>query len=715
MENFYAHRRENGELQTVLAHLLGTAEKAKGFAAVFDAQEAGYLCGILHDIGKYSAEFQNRLLKNGKKVDHSTAGAKVAWKSKNVPASFCIAGHHGGLPDGGNRTDAEGPSLLARMKKAVPNYDAWEEERQPFISSLPNFCNKDAFTDSFFIRMLYSCLVDADYLDTEAFMTSGSVVRGDYDTIPVLAEKLTDYIAPWWEPTNALNKKRCEILNACLKAGSNQQNKRGLYTLTVPTGGGKTVSSLAFALQHAKTMGLDRVIYVIPYCSIIEQTAAVFRQILGDKNVLEHHAGVDYEVLEGDIDSFTYRKSLAAENWDMPVVVTTAVQFFESLYANRASKCRKLHHIANSVILFDEAQMLPSYHLRPCIAAISQLVAHYRATAVLCTATQPALNEIFAEFLPEQSVKEICPNTEELYQFFRRVTIKQEGLITAPLLAEKLNRQRQALCIVNTRKQAQEIFSMLEGEGNYHLSTLMYAQHRRQILDQVRIRLKKNLPCRLIATSLVEAGVDIDFPVVYREEAGLDSIIQAAGRCNREGKRSAAESFTYLFHMDEPAPPLFAMNIAASRRILADEEEIDGPQAIANYFYFYRLLLGKEAQDRDRILDALQKGISGSIFPFAQVAEKFHYIEQNTKTIYIALEENETLIQRIRQGEYTQQTLRDLNQYGIQLYPNHYAKLQQAGYLEKIDEAIVILSDRNLYSGETGLSIAVETGQGYIF
>ena len=282
--------------------------------------------------------------------------------------------------------------------------------------------------------------------------------------------------------------RRCAILENCLAQGERQ--KPGLFTLTVPTGGGKTAASLAFALRHAKTHGLRRVVYVIPYTSIIEQTADEFRKYIGSENVLEHHSGVSYDTDEnGDVRPEDRRYIQAAENWDMPVVVTTAVQFFESLYADRPSKCRKLHNLAGSVIIFDEAQMLPLSYLRPCVSAIAQLVDRYGVSAVLCTATQPVLGPVFQEFLPDRTAVELCPPKLASDSIFRRVTFRKAGQVSWERLADMMNRQDQVLCVVNSRKSAGEVYGSLAEEGRFHLSTLMFPAHRRAVLEEIRRRL----------------------------------------------------------------------------------------------------------------------------------------------------------------------------------------------------------------------------------
>ena len=364
-----AHVSEDGSEQSVEAHLEGTAALAAGFAAPFGAGAQGRFVGLAHDIGKYSEAFQRRLLENGRKVDHATAGAVECARLGAEWAAFCVAGHHGGLPDGGSSLDDAGCStLMGRLKRGlsggIPDYSAWPGGLPP--STPPALWGRDPLTDSFFVRMLYSCLVDGDYLDTEAFLRAAPPPRGGHDPLPVLLERLEGHISGWWPPKTDLNRRRCQILRACLDGGD---RPRGLYTLTVPTGGGKTVASLAFALRHAIANGLDRVIYIIPYTSIIEQNAAVFRGILGEGNVVEHHSGVNWDP-EDETAPARYRQTLAAENFDAPVVVTTAVQFFESLYASRPSQCRKLHNCSNSVLIFDEAQMLPLEHLRPCVCLL---------------------------------------------------------------------------------------------------------------------------------------------------------------------------------------------------------------------------------------------------------------------------------------------------------------------------------------------------------
>lgn len=353
-KEYLAHISDD-RTQTVVEHLEGTAALCGEFAAAFGCREQGEAVGSMHDVGKCSDEFQQRLL-GGKIVDHATAGALEYARLDMVWASLCIIGHHGGLPDFGNKMDGDdSPTMMGRLKRAIQNgIPKYESPFKAYPVPPPPGYEKDRLTDSFIIRMLYSCLVDADYLDTEAFMLGGSSVRSKGESMIALRDKLSEFIKPWFPPKNELNRLRCSILKSCIQKG---EGNRGLYSLTVPTGGGKTIASLAFALNHAVKNGLDRVIYVIPYTSIIEQTAEVFRNVLGENNVLEHHSGSVVDVPEGE-STQTQFNALVAENWDAPVIVTTAVRFFESLYANRSSACRKLHNIANSVIIFDEYEII---------------------------------------------------------------------------------------------------------------------------------------------------------------------------------------------------------------------------------------------------------------------------------------------------------------------------------------------------------------------
>ena len=642
-----AHISENkARAQTVYEHLSGTADLAGEFAAPFGATEEARFAGWLHDIGKYSTAFQKRLLEDGPRVDHATAGAQEAMHCRppHPQAAFAVAGHHTGLPDGGNQrnADPEDGTLFGRLKKPVEPYGGWQEVPLP-QSAPPAWANRDLLDFAFFTRMLYSCLVDADFLDTETFMNGRAA------------------------------------------------------------------------------QGMKRVIYVIPYMSIIDQTAANFTKLLGEENVLADYSSAEYKTTNTeDLTPAQYRQLLASENWDAPVIVTTAVQFFESLYANRSSRCRKLHNIADSVIIFDEAQTLPLDSLKPCISAIAQLVQHYHATAVLCTATQPALESLFKEFAPELRMQEISPDTETLYETLRRTTIRDIGTLPQEELAAQLAALPQVLCVVNRRKTAQELYAALPEEGSFCLTTLLCAADRRRQLEEIRQRLADGLPCRVVSTSLIEAGVDVDFPAAYREQCGLDSLLQTAGRCNREGRRSAAESKVYCFRLEGCAVPqmlhqhVHALQYAA-RCHENDYAQLNTPDAIRTYFQELYFARGAEALDKKGILDAFRHGISGCQFPFAQVAAEFQLIETPTRTVYLPIGEGEVLCAQLRSGMVSRSLYRRLGTYSVACYAPQFEKLDAAGALELLPEGSAILTDLNQYSAKTGLALDAETGIGLFF
>lgn len=713
MERYLAHIAENGREQTVKEHLDGTAKLCGGFAEAFGAGRLGWMVGEAHDIGKYSAPFQRRIREKDVATDHSTAGAQQAAGIWGPPAAYCIAGHHGGLPDGGCRTDVPGqPTLSGRLKKQVAPYNAFSAEvtlsRVPF--QIPHVMGRGGFTVSFWTRMLFSCLVDADYLDTEAFMQGSPPPRGRRLEADVLLERLKTYVAPWWDAKTELNQVRCQILRACLDAGTQPP---GLFTLTVPTGGGKTVSSLAFALRHAREHGKKRIVYVIPFTSIIEQTADKFREILGDEMVLEHHSNVDYDDTE-EADAETRRKKLATENWDMAVIVTTAVQFFESLFSNKPSRCRKLHNLADSVIIFDEAQTIPLPYLKPCVRAIAELTVNYGASCVLCTATQPALGPLFREVSPQLTLREIAPEIDPAV--FRRVIYHHIGKLSDEDLAARLNGHTQALCIVGTRKQAQAVYDLLEREGSFHLSTLMTPNHRRSVLAEIRRRLKAGQPCRVVSTSLIEAGVDVDFPVVYRSEAGLDSEIQAAGRCNREGRRPAGESMVYLFQPDgtytAQLPHALKRPLETARQVTRDCAALDDPEIIERYFSTLYQYEG-EALDQKNIVPRLEAGAQDNSYPFRTVAEKFRLIENDTRTVLIPRSDDaRALADRLREGERSRALLRQAAQESVNIYPQHFDTLNARGALEILDENVTILRDCTRYNEQTGLALLSDSGVG---
>ena len=704
---YLAHTLEDSDrTQPLLEHLVDTAELAKKFAQAFGAGSQAYRCALGHDIGKYADAAQLHLRGKAGRVDHSTAGALEMFRLRDIPAAFCIAGHHAGLPDMGTKVDAAS-TLSARLRyragKEIELYDAFHAEVKFPDAEIPQKAVCDPLDSFFFIHMLYSTLVDADWLDTEAFVSDGAVSRKLGESLEVLSQKLDMHVSQWWDATTELNRRRSHILKQLMDEGD---RPRGIYTLTVPTGGGKTVSSMGFALRHALAhsngdTALRRIIYVIPYTSIIEQTQEVFERIFGSENVIAHYANVDYpEDENGRISDVDKRRLLASENWDAPIILTTAVQFFESLFGNRSSRCRKLHNIANSVLIFDEAQMLPPDYLEPCVWAISQLVSNYGCTSVLCTATQPSLNPLIKKWIPE-GARELCEDTVGNHEFFRRVDYQKEGVLSDEALAEKLSQEKQVLCIVNRRDQAQRLYGMLPEKNRFHLSTAMTAEHRRSILNMVQSLLDDGETCRVVSTSLIEAGVDVDFPSVYRAVAGLDSMIQAAGRCNRNGEPGARRGIVHLFDTERPSPRGMAQAIAAARRIMEQFEDIALPQAVKAYFdsYYYQLKDGR-AKDAAEIMPLMQK------LAFRTVADKFHLIDSAAFTVYVPRGEGRKLTNDFLNGNREKSLIRKMGSYAVPVYPDTYRAYMELGCITPISENAGVLKDvKTYYSEESGLSL----------
>lgn len=713
-KSYYAHTKEDRppvEWQPLEDHLKRVAELARSFADEFGVGEWGYLAGLWHDLGKYSKEFQKYLSSSGDpdahieakqgRVDHSTAGAQLAFrKSKNEGKllAYAIAGHHTGLLNG---KDNEGSCLTARLQKEIPSCYACPDWllRLPILKGLPFRLDKSRFCFqlSFFARMIYSCLVDADFLDTERFMDEEkSQWRHGYPSLEILHAKLQAHLEQLTakaSPTT-INGHRADILKHCIDAADQQP---GLFSLTVPTGGGKTLSSLAFAMKHALRFGKKRIIYVIPYTSIIEQNAAVFRDILGEDAVLEHHSNFDPE--EED-----HRSRLAAENWDAPLIVTTNVQFFESLFACRSSRCRKIHRIADSVVILDEAQMLPVPLLKPSLEVLRELALNYRTTIVLCTATQPALStsETFKEGL--EGVREIIPDPEILYRIFKRVKTVKLPSLSDEELADRLNECGQVLCIVNTRKHARLLYERLpDREGCHHLSALMCPAHRTEVLDRIKAALAKGDPCRVISTQLVEAGVDIDFPVVFRSISGVDSIAQAAGRCNREGKLMG-NGQVFVFTPEAGLPPgYFRQAAETAEAVLRHHDDPLSLEAVHAYFEQLYWLKGA-ALDQHQILADLAEGAKIGNFPFRVVAEKFKIIEEGMVTIIIPWNgKAERIIEELRYSVFPAAAARKAQRFTIQVYPEILYALLNAGSVERLHEQYNVLINRDLYREDLGL------------
>jgi len=629
----FAHTKEGRppeEWEPLDEHLRLVRSLARDFAAAFGSGAWGELAGLWHDLGKYSQAFQGYLHASAGgddlhrsevsgRVDHSTAGAQHAARS-GVPGrllAYCIAGHHAGLPD-----DEGGDSGLSfRLEKRIDPIDAAPPEllAEP-LPPLPKLAvdgnrQRAAFALAFWTRMLFSCLVDADFLATERFMNPERAAQRPKSTVTPaqLIARLDEHLDQKQRAAadTAVNHRRREALAAC----RNKANLApGLFSLNVPTGGGKTLSSLAFALTHAVAHGLRRVVYAIPFTSIIEQTADVFRTALGNlrSEVLEHHSNLEPD----DPERQSVRSRLAAENFDAPLVVTTNVQLFEALFANRTSRCRKLHRLAKSVIILDEAQTLPPRLLAATLAALEELARNYGATVVLCTATQPAIERRDGFPIGLQEVRPIVDDPQALHEALRRTHVERAGVMSEHNVIERLRGERQVLCIVNSRRHAADLYKQLADPDALHLSASMCARHRSKVLRLIRQRLRRGLPCRVVATQVVEAGVDVDFPAVYRAVAGLDSIAQAAGRCNREGGLVGGDGQprtgrVVVFDYDAkqyPTDSLITRGARIFREVAPDHaHDLLSPAAVDAYF---RLHYWQQGGDDGRGWDRGREGTS---------------------------------------------------------------------------------------------------------
>ena len=734
MEEITAGHIQDGRVQSLEDHLEGTRSLAEGFGAGMGLGAEAGLLGKIHDEGKDTAAFQDYIHgRKHRRVDHSTAGAKSFWENGHIGwlqliGGFCVAGHHTGIPDLGSKVDCAGTSTLnGRMKKCIPSI------RHPQRYLIDSTCldvdhlntfieNRNALDVMILTRMLFSCLVDADFLDTEAFMNNQPVRKNEFSSLKEIAAMFWSRLEEdgYFRPKNALNEKRCEILHTCMRKG---EGKQGLYSLTVPTGGGKTISSMAFAMKQAMKWHKERIIYVIPYLSIIEQTADVFRALLGNHAVLESHSQVDYDSLpeEGSEEAGRVAESmkLAAENWDAPVVITTNEQFFESLYANKTSRCRKLHNIANSVIILDEAQMMPVDFLKPCLHVLEQLVHYYGCTVVLCSATQPELGRYLQKNPIQKNPIEIMENVGELFQFFKRVTFDIDGETDYAEIAKKLDECEQVLCIASTKKEAEKIVELLDGEAMY-LSTNLCPAHRREIIREMKTRLRDGNPCRVVSTSIISVGVDIDFPVVYLQYTGLDSLIQGAGRCNREGRQSLQKSRAHIFWTKESKKSLFMRKekqVTDMIRKKYNAEEMTEPSAIRTYFEnWYQ---SNEGNLDYREIEKLAQSLS-----FAEIGKRFHLIQDSTKSVFIPFNEKARNIkEQLMMGNRSRQLMRAAGAYMINVRyskaqgQSDFMKLLTQGQIEMFpgDENLAYLVNMEDYDAELGLKIKSEDGVGIMW
>jgi len=706
-------------------HLLDVAELAANFASAFNSQDWARLSGLWHDLGKFREKFQQYIKTVSGydadahiegmpgRVDHSTAGAIHAIEKLGPQGrilAYLIAGHHAGLPDW-NSFESGQSSLLQRvedgkkkgyLQEALLAAPATSILEQPRPVSLP-----PRGSLALWIRLLFSCLVDADFLDTEKFMDEGKHGRrANYPSLPKLVAEFDRHMTGKAAKASdtPVNRIRAEVLRQCRDKAAEPS---GLFSLTVPTGGGKTLSSMAFALNHAMHHGKGRVIYVIPYTSILEQTANEFRKIFGNENVIEHHSNLDP-------DKEDSRSRLATENWDAPIVVTTNVQFFESLFAAKTSRCRKLHNIVNSVVVLDEAQLLPPEFLAPILHVMQDLSHNYKVSFVLPTATQPAFSPR-PKFAGLKDVSELMDNPGQLYANLKRVEAELPADFNAARtwesIAEDLQQYDSILCIVNSRKDCRELHALMQ-KDTIHLSALMCGQHRSKVITDIKQRLKDGIPTRVISTQLVEAGVDIDFPMVYRALAGLDAVAQAAGRCNREGALPGMGKVVVFVPPKPAAPGLLRKAQQSGQEImrLTEGDPLTRERFEAYFRHYYASLNSLDEADIIGLLDMNNQAEARKAeFNFRTAAKKFRLIKEEGQTAIIvryggspsliaALEASQNMEPHQRRG-----ILRRLQRYTVNIREQECKQLLASSDIREIFPGTYVQHSDTLYHPQLGL------------
>lgn len=714
-------RQFDMEIQSNEEHQQGVAEKAKVFAAEFGMGEWGRVLGLLHDKGKEKKAFQQHIMKDSGKDPtvrvegdycHAYVGALLARNQYSNVASllaYPIVGHHAGLYDYSDYDDV-------MEKKSIPSEIDTTELN---ISLSPSILKSiKPFECNHLIRMLFSCLVDADRLDTEEFMKPEQAeLRGGKKTLQELAPLLEKDLSDKRNETMKKNKDktivnivRNQVQEECrMKA----ECESGFYSLTVPTGGGKTLSSLLWAMKHAIYNGKRRIIIAIPYTSIIVQTAQILRDIFGSENVLEHHSNVSYEALcdreDNGEDNLALQMKLATENWDYPIIVTTNVQLFESMYSNKPTPCRKLHNLCNSVLILDEVQALPTQYLQPIVNALKTYQRLFGMSVLFTTASQPVLEGRHQGTIPRitfdgiDKITEIIPDGSDLHNKLRRVNLHfDERQSSYDEIAERIAQYDRVLCIVNSRRAAKEIFDRLpDDEYKYHLSRLMCPIHIKEtiadIIDKLRISKKK---IRVISTQLIEAGVDIDFPFVLRQGIGLDSVLQAAGRCNREGGDVRGEVYVFSLNEEKEYPNSFMEKSNNARKRLSKDLDWFSPDAMEAYF----LKLYKGYTQTFDKMDLKKKLENPSYYLFKTASEKFKLIDDKTRSVVVNYGDAERLVNQVKQNGVTYELMKALGQYTVNVSESNFKILKDAfDKGERIPKGLFFLMNKGQYDRQTGV------------
>lgn len=726
---YYAHTREDGERQTVKAHLEGVSKLAEGFSVDF-LKPLAKKAAFDHDLGKYALKYQWRLDDDNIKFSHAACGAleykKFADKNDCFASLFaplmeyCIAGHHTGLMDGGTDADnSDSPTLSGTLKRGNEytgdsDYSAYATEiefatltQEEITPPYNELCSAKDPTElieryAFFTKFVFSCLTDADFLDTEIFCNK-NVERGMSGDFEKALDKLNRELSDM-PSDNPLRQARSRIQQ---QAFDNSVNKSHISILDMPTGSGKTLCSLKLALESGK----KRIIYVIPYTSIIEQTANKFEKMFGDVlPVLQHHSNYSYDGNTEEEKKTVEKLKRTCENWDAPLIITTSVQFFQSIYHYKGSALRKLHNLRDSVIVFDEIHLIPTELLRPCLKAVGYITKYLNSEALFLSATMPDYSKLFDKFLPDVNYNKLVTDRTN-FKYFKKCEYKDMGKTTLETIAENASRCKNALIVVNTKKTAAELYNLVQGE-KYHLSANMTPAHRSRVIEVVRNKLENGEPITVVSTSLVEAGVDLDFNTVFRQLSGLDSILQAGGRCNREGKD--AKGYVYVFDIDETyrKGSDLAMRINKTKGLLEKYQDITSYDCIKEYydgiFDFNQSRIAENSiakyNEQSNSFDRQGLMLPYSI-PFRSYAMQFEYISADTISIVIDDPNDQTcheLVETLRKGDMS--VRRALQKYSVSVYMNVFKDLYSQGVLKDHGTGIFILENQSYYNNETGLN-----------
>ena len=738
--DYYAHSKEiDGEkiYQSIRDHAEGVAQKMISFSDGFCEESFAKSIALLHDIGKYQSDFQLRIRGKNVQVPHAICGAKEL-KKYGLPdaAAYIISGHHAGLPDKG--PDIAPSTLEYRLKREeTQDYSEYERELKslipagsdtPYQNAVTSASGESAWKEyAFWIRMMFSCLVDADFLDTEEFC-SGNIDRGMSADFENCLKILKDRLAVLQDQAVTDTEKARSILQKQVLSHKNEN--ANFYYMNMPTGSGKTLTSMLFALERLLAAKKKRIIYVIPYTSIIDQNAKVLKDLFGEACVLEHHCNFDYDSYENISTKEKVRRT--SENWDAPIIVTTNVQFFESIYSNRPSKLRKLHNIANSILIFDEAHMLPKGYFQPCLEAVKILTEKYGCEAVFLTATMPDFDHWLKTFQCEGvSTCNLIRDTS-CFEAFKRSEIEELGELDGESLLARVMEHQNALVVVNTRKTAKMLYDQYSGK-KYHLSTYMNHYDRDRVIANVKKSLADGEAFCLFSTSLIEAGVDLDFDAVFRERAGLDNLLQTAGRCNRSGKKECSECKSYSFSLEAPSfgktPDELKIRRYYTQETFEHYGDVTAPDAIR--FYYDKLYDDeKQKMNANNFLYAKPVGMNTdylrqakmfkisqifartSYFNFAGYAKDFHLIDDHTKPLLIINSENrsevESLLTALQYAESGRSISRKLQKYMISLRPYEWDVLKKSGVIQT-REGFDCLANENYYHSETGIRFEDDT------